>query len=225
MQWAACQGRRQFTGEGPAKSCIHSQFTPISALFKVSNFSLFFLYFLHYYWLLPEQLFPSLLQNYHAHTDRQAADGGTRCVHEEIQFGNETNVLRRGGDVAAPQEEEEEEEEEEEVQSGTGSAPGPGMGIRRQRRILPVFTHLFMYLFAYLFIYLFGSRDAALAADSKHGSSPQNNKKAQRQQDTVLMFEGKYWGGGGGGVGQKNKNILILYYDGLLQQSETIPFN
>ncbi|TNN54496.1 hypothetical protein EYF80_035271 [Liparis tanakae] len=72
---------------------------------------------------LHEQLFPSLLPNYHAHTDRQAADGGTRCVHEEIQFGNETNVLRRGGDVAAPQEEEEEEEEEEEVHAASSFEP------------------------------------------------------------------------------------------------------
>lgn len=36
---------------------------------------------------------PPSLSNYHLHTDRQAADGETRCVHEEIQFRNETNVL------------------------------------------------------------------------------------------------------------------------------------
>ena len=100
MQWAACQGRDN-SRERPRESCIHSQFTRISAVFKVSNF------FLHYYWLLREQLFPSLLPNYHPHTDRQAADGETHCVHEVIQFSNETNVLHQGGDVAALEEEEE----------------------------------------------------------------------------------------------------------------------
>lgn len=42
---------------------------------------------------------PPSLPNYHPHTDRQAADGETHCVHEEIQFSDETNVLYQGGDM------------------------------------------------------------------------------------------------------------------------------
>lgn len=84
---------------GPAKSCIRSQFTPISAVFKVSNF-----FFLHYYWLLREQLFPSLLLfriTILTLTDRQLMGGKLDCVHEEIQFSDETNALHRGEFVAA----------------------------------------------------------------------------------------------------------------------------
>lgn len=61
---------------------------------------------------------PPSLPNYHPHTDRQAADGETHSVHEEIQFSDETNVLHRGRYVAVP---EEEEEVQVQTQSGTSS--------------------------------------------------------------------------------------------------------
>lgn len=93
MQWDACQGRDN-SRERARESCIHSQFTPISAVFKVSNFFL---------WLLlavaraavPQ---PPSLPNYHPHTDRQLM-GKTHGVHEEIQFSHETNVLHQGGNM------------------------------------------------------------------------------------------------------------------------------
>lgn len=78
MQWAACQGRDN-SRERARESCIHSQFTPISAVFKVSNF--FFLF--HYYWLLREQLFPSLLPiriTILTLTDRQLMGKLTACM-------------------------------------------------------------------------------------------------------------------------------------------------
>lgn len=78
MQWAACQGRDN-SRERARESCIHSQFTPISAVFKVSNF----FFFLHYYWLLREQLFPSLLPfriTILTLTDRQLMGKLTACM-------------------------------------------------------------------------------------------------------------------------------------------------
>lgn len=42
MQWDACQGRDN-SRERARESCIHSQFTPISAVFKVSNFFFFWI--------------------------------------------------------------------------------------------------------------------------------------------------------------------------------------
>ncbi len=45
---------------------------------------------------------PPSLPIYRPHTDRQAADGETRCVHEEIQFSDETNVLHQGGIRGGP---------------------------------------------------------------------------------------------------------------------------
>lgn len=97
MQWAACQGRDN-SRERARESCIHSQFTPISAVFKVSNFFFSFPLLLAVARAAVPQ--PPSHPNYHPHTDRQAADGETHCVHEEIQFSDETNVLHQGGYVA-----------------------------------------------------------------------------------------------------------------------------
>jgi len=92
---------------------------------------------------------PSLL-NYHPHTDRQAADGETHCVQEEIQFGDETNVLHRGG-------------------CGGGAGGGPGshrvweqfwLSLAENGRQFvcdgesdPSCIYLFIYLIIYSFIY------------------------------------------------------------------------
>lgn len=78
MQWAACQGKDN-SRERARESCIHSQFASISAVFKVSNF----FFFLHYYWLLREQLFPSLLPfriTILTLTDRQLMGKLTACM-------------------------------------------------------------------------------------------------------------------------------------------------
>lgn len=60
---------------------------------------------------------PPSLPNYHPHTDRQAADGEAHCVHEEIQFSDETNVLHQGEFVAVLGEV---EEVQVQTQSGIG---------------------------------------------------------------------------------------------------------
>lgn len=78
MQWAACQGGDN-SRERACRSCVRSQFTCISAVFKVSRF------FSRYYWLLREQLFSSLppSPNYHSRdwqTDRQIREELAPCM-------------------------------------------------------------------------------------------------------------------------------------------------
>lgn len=77
MQWAACQGGDN-SQERACRSCVQSQFTRISAVFKVS-----LSFFSRYYWLLREQLFSSLppSPNYHSQ-DWQTGRAGrnTTCM-------------------------------------------------------------------------------------------------------------------------------------------------
>lgn len=88
--------------------------------------------------------------NYHSHTDRQTDDGEACCVHEVLQFRDETNVLNQGGYVVA--------QDEEEVwavaEPGSGSdricvsmvvmLTQPECSFIRPE---PLFIHLFIYLF------------------------------------------------------------------------------
>lgn len=97
MQWAACQGRDNSRERGPVEAAYIPNLVP----------SLWFLRLVIFFALLlavaraavPQ---PPSLPNYHLHTDRQAADGETSRVHEEIQFTNETNVLHWGGRREGP---------------------------------------------------------------------------------------------------------------------------
>lgn len=72
-------GKRQFTGKGPRKLYTFPIYLHLRG-FKVSNF--FFFFFLHY-WLLREQLFPSLLPSritILTLTDRQLIGKLTVCM-------------------------------------------------------------------------------------------------------------------------------------------------
>lgn len=94
-------GKRQFTGEGPRKAVYVPNLLPSLRLLRLV---IFFFFFLRYYWLLREQLFPSLLLfriTILTLTDRQLMGGKLDCVHEEIQFSDETNALHRGEFVAS----------------------------------------------------------------------------------------------------------------------------
>lgn len=93
MQWAACQGRHN-SRERARQSCIHSQFSPISVVFKVSN-----VFFLHYCWLLREQLFPSLLPiriTIPTLTGRQLMGKLTACMRRSNSWMKLMCCIRRG---------------------------------------------------------------------------------------------------------------------------------
>lgn len=144
--------------------------------------------------------------NYHPHTDRQAADGETRCVHEEIQFSDETNVLHQGGCVAVLRE------------RGRGGGPGsnavldrlgPARTGFREVEVVQVVSgckgvfikirfslfsciYLFIYSIIYPFIYSVPQMPP-LAADSKTGSLPlPENKNTGSQEINFKIFKEKY---------------------------------
>ncbi len=156
MQWAACQGRDN-SRERACESCIHSQFTPISAVFKVSNF------FLHYYWLLREQLFPSLLPfrfTVLTLTDRQLMGKLAACMRRS-NSAMKLMCCIKGGYAAVLG-----EAQEVRVQTQSGISWVNIMvrlslsecGFIKSR---PVFIYLSIYLINYSFIYSFCSPDTA----------------------------------------------------------------
>lgn len=94
-------GKRQFTGEGPRKAVYVPNLLPSLRFLRLVIFFFFALLLAVARAAVPQ---PPSLPNYHPHTDRQAADGGKLdCVHEEIQFSDETNALHRGGICGVPQ--------------------------------------------------------------------------------------------------------------------------
>lgn len=185
MQWAACQGRDN-SRERARESCIHPQFVPISAVFKVSNF--FFALLLAVARAAVPQ--PPSLPNYHPHTDRQAADGETRCVHEENQFGDETNVLHQGG-----------------IRFGPGGGEGKvqvhtraGTSLDCGRLVTVSLTGWWfypesdpsrIYLPNYLFIYLFCSLDTCCSCRFQTGSLPKLEIKALKNHSYIFDIQMK----------------------------------
>lgn len=184
MQWAACQGRDN-SRERARESCIDSQFSAISVVFKVSNFFFVFALLLAVARAAVPQ--PPSLPNYHPHTDRQAADGETRCVHEEMQFGDETNVLHQGGICGGPGE--------------RGGGPGlkevwDQLGLRLPEhgsrlvsdwsQILPVFIYLFAQLFIHLFILFPRYRLLVFGCRFQTGSLPFPEMKALKDHRYIF---------------------------------------
>lgn len=102
---------------------------------------------------------PPSLPNYHPHTDRQAADGETRCVHEEIQFSDETNVLHQGGDMRQSRRKRRRSRFKRSLgPAWTGSGRAWRSGTRRLdvvslSQICLVFINLFICSIIYSFIY------------------------------------------------------------------------
>lgn len=84
-------------GRGPAKAVYIPNLLPSLRFLRLVIFFFFALLLAVARAAVPQ---PPSLPNYHPHTDRQAADGETHCVHEEIQFSDETNVLHQGEHVA-----------------------------------------------------------------------------------------------------------------------------
>lgn len=188
MQWAACQGRDN-SRERARESCIDSQFSPISVVFKVSNFFLF----LHYYWLLREQLFPSLLPfriTILTLTDRQLMGKLAACMRRS-NSKMKLMCCIKGGHAAVL-----EKEGEAQVKKKSGTSSGcvclstaVGSSLTEVRSCL----YLFIYLLNYLFIYLFCSLDTAflfLAADSKLAAFHSLKWKHSKTTDTFFIFEG-----------------------------------
>lgn len=132
---------------------------------------------------------PPSLPNYHPHTDRQAADGETCCVHEEIQFSDETNVLHQGGCVVVL---EEEEEVQVQTQSGTSShSVWVCMVVTLSWAGCSHRVRSFIYSYIHLFILFPRYCPVILAADSKLAALHSLKQKHSKTTDT---FEGKYFG-------------------------------
>lgn len=202
MQWAACQGRDN-SRERARESCIHSQFTPISAVFKVSNF----FFFLHYYWLLREQLFPSLLPfriTILTLTDRQLMGKLTACMRRsnsamKLMCCIKGNMWQSSGKWRGSRY----------TGHSLGSAwtgsewarwSGPlWLNVGSSSQILPVFLYFLLYLLMQLFIYLFilfPSHDRlVLAAHNNLAAFHSLEEKHWKPTDTFLIFRGMYEGG------------------------------
>lgn len=151
MQWAACQGRDNSRERGPVEAAYILNLVP----------SLWFLrlviFFLHYYWLLREQLFPSLLPfriTIFTLTDKKLMGKLTACMRRS-NSAMKLMCCIEGGDVTG-QKEEEEEGLVVQVWTDFGSDLD---GIWEKtaaswwRREVRSILYLFIYLIIYSFIY------------------------------------------------------------------------
>lgn len=188
MQWAACQGRDN-SRERARESCIHSQFTPFSVVFKVSNF-------LHYYWLLREQLFPSLLPfriTVLTLTDRQLMGKLAACMRRSNSAMKLMRCIK--GDVWRSRRKRRRSGFRHSL--GLGGHGGRAVSGRMCFHQVWSFLDLFIDLLNYLFIYLFYSLDTDflfwLQIPNWQPSAPWN-KNTERPQIHFWYWKGKYCG-------------------------------
>lgn len=157
MQWAACQGRDN-SRERARESCIHSQFTPISVVFKVSNF------FCIIIGCCESSCSPASFRiTILTLTDRQLMGKLTACMRRS------NSAMKLMCCIKAEMWQPWRKRRRSRFKHSLGPAPfgsgWAGMCFCYVRSFLYSFIYLFIcsviYLFIYLFIYVFRSRDTA----------------------------------------------------------------